>query len=142
MLSIVKLARALNSRSTQTFGSNANFWSILLATAFAHEHMLSSSSTAVLSAAEDVAEKEVRRLTLMSSGRDAASQVPNGEWEAMTWVERLARLKSAESADGAGGAEVLARKKRRMYWPENGKPHPLATCVCHTQPIPKKPKET
>ena len=34
--------------------------------------------------------------------------MPTGEWEAMTWVERLARLKSAESADGA------ERKKRRL----------------------------
>ena len=103
-----------------------------------------ASLSGVVSAAEaeSEAEKEVRRLTLLSTGRDAAGQVPIGEWEAMTWVERLARLKSAESADGAGGAEVSARKKRRMYWPENGKPHPLATCVCHTQPIPKKPKET
>ena len=67
-----------------------------------------STRTAGLSTAEDEAEKEVRRLTLLSSGRDAAGQVPTGEWEAMTWVERLARLKSAESADGA------ERKKRRL----------------------------
>ena len=42
--------------------------------------------------------------------------MPIGEWEAMTWIERLARLKSAESgadgAEGAAGSEVAARKKR------------------------------
>jgi hypothetical protein len=42
----VKLARALNRRSTQTFGVNADVWRILLATAFSHERMLSSSSSA------------------------------------------------------------------------------------------------
>ena len=73
-----------------------------------------STRTAGLSTAEDEAEKEVRRLTLLSSGRDAAGQVPTGEWEAMTWVERLARLKSAESADGADGADGAERKKRRL----------------------------
>ena len=64
-----------------------------------------STRTAGLSTAEDEAEKEVRSLTLLSSGRDAAGQVPTGEWEAMTWVERLARLKSAESAKGDFGDE-------------------------------------
>ena len=72
--------------------------------------MLSSSSstaTLCLAAAETEAEKEVRRLTLLSAGRDTAAQVPAGEWEAMTWVERLARLNAAASdgADGADGAE-------------------------------------
>ena len=51
--------------------------------------------------AEREAEKEVRRLTLLSTGRDAAGQVPIGEWEAMTWVERLARLKSAAPSEGS-----------------------------------------
>ena len=36
--------------------------------------------------------------------------MPTGEWVAMTWVERLARLKSAESADGADGADGAERK--------------------------------
>ena len=40
--------------------------------------------------------------------------MPTGEWEAMTWVERLARLKSAESAESADGADGAERKKRRF----------------------------
>ena len=56
-----------------------------------------------LVAAEKEAEKEVRRLTLWpGKPRDTAAQVR--EWEAMTWVERLARLNAAAS-DGADGAE-------------------------------------
>jgi hypothetical protein len=56
---------------------------------------------------EREAEEEVRRISLLSTGCNDAGQVPIGEWEAMTWVERLfwiiwhARLKSEESADGA-----------------------------------------
>ena len=81
--------------------------SLCSATPFSHELMLSTSITESLSAAvsaaeaEREAEKEVRRLTLLSTGRDAAGQVPIGEWEAMTWVERLARLKSAAPSEGS-----------------------------------------
>ena len=34
-------------------------------------------------------EKEVRRITLLSTGHDEVRQVLIGKWEAMTWVERL-----------------------------------------------------
>ena len=37
---------------------------------------------------------------------------------------------------------VATTRGKRMYWPENGNPHPLANCACHTQPIPKRPRET
>ena len=41
------------------------------------------------------------------------------------------------STSGISGKNTIKRGKR-IYWPENGKPHPLANCLCHTQPIPKK----
>jgi hypothetical protein len=37
---------------------------------------------------------------------------------------------------------VATTRGKRMYLPENGNPHPLANCACHTQPIPKRPRET
>jgi hypothetical protein len=37
---------------------------------------------------------------------------------------------------------VATTRGKRMYWPENWKPHPLANCACHTQPIPKRTRET
>ena len=40
-----------------------------------------------------------------------------------------------------GEAKYTKKKAKPIYWPVGGKPHPLASCVCHTQPIPKKTKK-
>ncbi len=41
---------------------------------------------------ERVIEKEVRRITLLSTGHDAARQVPIGKWETMTWADRFCSI--------------------------------------------------
>jgi hypothetical protein len=104
------------------FGVNTDVWRILLAPAFSHERMLSSSSSAALSAAEDEAEKEVLSLTLLSSCSDLAGQVLTCEWSSLPRPpgrsailfpqKRLSRSKNGSWLPGAASCARPSRWRR------------------------------